>query len=116
MRIYESNTITISEDNSTDPQQILFKDVSEVADILSLTECRNVSETFPVATTAVSMGNITAGNFIWCKPTNACSLVIDGQIIPIAAGKVTKMWCNFAALSVTVTTAVNKIQLIIAGD
>ena len=116
MKIYESNTVTISEDNVTDPQQILFKNISEVSDITSITECRNVSETFPVGTTVVSMGNIVAGNYIWCKPTNACSLVIDAQVIPIAAGKETKMWCNFAALSVTVVTAVNKIQLIIAGD
>ena len=116
LRIYENNSVLISEDISTTPKQILFSNSAESTDITSLTEVRNISESFPIGTTAVSMGNMALGNYLWCKPTADCQLDIDGAVLDIKGGKETKIWGDFTAVSVIVVTAANKVQIILAGD
>ncbi len=116
MRIQDKSTFLISEDNVSDPQNILFKEVLDVVDTTSVTEVRNASETFPVGVNVISLGNIAAGKLIYVKPTAACVMTIGGETISLRAGKVSKIWADFTTLTITVSTASNKIALVIAGD
>lgn len=116
MRIYEKSLVTISEDASSSPDQILFQNNRTEEDLLSCSECKNTSDIFPIATTVVSMGNITAGKYIFVKPTLDCTLVLSGENIALTAGKVFSGWCEFTSVSIIEAVAPNKIMMVIAGD
>lgn len=120
-RYYEKTTITISEDTSSQPKQIRFADESEDTDILSLTKVRDLVDTYPVGSNALSLGQITTGKFVWIKPSADVTLVIEGQNLKCKAGKASKLWTEFTTLAIDVpnTTANTSkpplVSLVIGG-
>jgi len=116
MRIYEKTLITISTDELSNPKEIKFQTDSTSEDLLSCNEVKSADDIFPVATTAVSMGNITNGKFIYAKPTLDCTLVLSGENVALRAGKASKIWANFTSVSIIEAVAPNAIELVIAGD
>jgi hypothetical protein len=116
MRLREQAQITLSEDTLTDPKQIRFGEIIDDIDTSLITECVTRVEKFPIGTTAISMGNIAAGKFLYIKPTSDLDIVINtSQTLTLRGGKATKMWVNFTALSLIVSTAAQNVTLVLAG-
>lgn len=116
MRIYESSNIVVSKDEVANPTQVRFESSFTEADVLTCNESKTIEDTFPIATTAVDMGNIAAGKLIVIKPTGDCTLLLDAQEIALKGGKESKIWASFATVSIVEATAPNEISILIAGD
>lgn len=108
----------LSVDTGSSPQDLLLKKYEELTDTTLLLEAVQVDQPFPVATTVVSMGTIAQGKWIYVKPTADCSLIFNGGLEQrqFRAGKASRLWMNFTAVSVVVTGAINQIHIVIAGE
>jgi len=118
MQLVDTVQFTLSRDTGSSPQDILSKKYEVSTDATLLTESVTFDQPFPVATTALSMGTIAQGRFIYVKPTSDISIIFNGGAEPIVfrAGKVSKMWINFTAASVVVSGAPVQVNIVIAGQ
>lgn len=96
---------------------LIFEDLTNVTDTSSLTNAVEYNQSFPVATTVVGMGQVGTGKFLYIKPTANVTAVFDGgaETHVFLAGKASRIWMNFSALSLTVSGSANIIQVVIAG-
>lgn len=116
MRFYEKSQLKISEDLLTDPKKIKFADDFEDTDAVLLKEIVSRFESFPIGTTAISLGNIATPKLLIIKPKNDVVIVLDGNNYTVRGGKLSKIWISFASLSLTISTAANEISLVVAGE
>jgi hypothetical protein len=100
MRILESVKIVISEDEVSDPQEIRYKTKYETNDDTSITEVVSNELSFPVGTTPVSLGLISAGKFVSVKPEADLTLEIDGEPVNLRANKRSFIWADFTAIQI----------------
>lgn len=118
MQLIDVIQLTLSNDNGTNPQSVVKKENTSNTDTALLTELVEFKQPFPVATTALAMGTIAQGRWIYVKPTSDVSLLFNGGAEPIQfrGGKVSRMWINFTAVSVVVSGAPNVVEIVIAGE
>lgn len=117
MRYYEKSQVLLSEDTLSVPKKVRFSEEFEDADIALLKESVVRQESFPVGTHSISLGNIAQGKWLFIKPTNDLEVKIDaGSNQTFRGGKISKMWVNFTALEITVSTAAQVVVLGIAGE
>lgn len=117
MRYFEKTQIVLSEDTLQIPKKVRFSEDYEDTDVALLKESITRQETFPIGTMTIPMGNITQGKFLFIKPTNDLQVKLDGgSNHTFRGGKVSKMWVNFSALEITVSTAAQVVVVGIAGE
>lgn len=117
LQIIDNVAITLSNDAGTNPQSILMKEVLAVTDSSSLTQAEEIKQNFPVGVTVVNMGQVATGKFLYIKPTANVTVIFDGgaETHVFLAGKASRIWMNYTAMSLTVSGSANFIQLVIAG-
>lgn len=118
MQLKDKIEFTLSNDTGSSPQDIRAKKFEETTDTTLLTETAMFDQPFPVATTALSMGTIAQGRWIYVKAASDVSLLFNGGVEPIVfrGGKASRMWINFTAVSIVVTGAPIQTNILIAGQ
>jgi hypothetical protein len=103
MRYYRSATVTLSEDNSSDPKEIRFSDVNRVtkdttgiSDSSSGTHSVSAGDTF-----TLPMGQITLGKYLFLLSDAEFTLSIDGATaLTMAADVVSELWAEFTTINI----------------
>ena len=116
MRLSDQAIIKLSRDAITDPKLIRFSDEATDIDVTLLIESITKDETYPIGTTAINMGNIVTGRWLWIRPSANIGLIINGgAALNLRANKTSRMWLDFTAVSLVVTGAPAQISVVIAG-
>lgn len=103
MRYSEQTQITISEDLSTAPVNIRFADSTSDVDVANIAHLKDCTDSFPIGTTPVSMGQITLGKFLWIKSSVSVGIALSGGApFSLIANKASKLWVSFTSLAITV--------------
>jgi hypothetical protein len=94
-----------------------FSEDFEDTDTALIKECLVRQESFPIGTHSISLGNIAQGKWLLVKPVNDLQIKLDtGSNQTLRGGKISKMWVNFTALEITVSTAAQVVVLVVAGE
>ena len=117
LQIIDNVAITLSNDAGTNPQSIIFKELANSTDAVSLTQAEEFKENFPVGVNVIPMGQLGTGKFLYIKPTANVTAIFDGgaETHVFLAGKASRLWMNYTAMSLTVSGAPNFIQVIVAS-
>jgi len=121
MRYYRYATVTLSEDDSSDPKQIRFSDINRttkstttIVDSSSGTHSLAAGDTF-----LLPMGQITLGKYLYLLSDAEFEISINGaDALTMAPDVVNELWAEFTTLSVTAPSDGEGIRLTwaIGGD
>jgi hypothetical protein len=116
MRLYFTSNLTLSEDDSTTPNNIIYQDSNRsVTDTTTILEAASGSQSFlPSATdVALPMGQIAQGKWLYLYSSGDFSIKIDGAAagITLAGSKPHQLWVDFTSLSISNPSAVSSITL-----
>ena len=120
LRFKEETNIIISEDQTSNPKKIRFKEEFDDVDLENLKEVSSRQESFPIGSHDIQLNNIAEGRFIYVKPigsTGTVQLEINGSnALTIKNGKATKLWTIFNQVRLIISGAANEVLIVVAGE
>ena len=118
MRYSKTQTLTVSEDDSDQPKQIRFQELSQLTvDTKLLAETKTGDINLPAATTFdIPFGAIGKAQWFYIRSNKPFSIQIDsGPELKMKENKPNEMWVELQKLEV-ITTDISRITYAIAGE
>jgi len=117
MRLYEKKEIILSEDTTTDPNEVRFKSESEDIDLTNLLKNVGRSDTYAIGVHSIGMGKLTTAWWLYLKADQDITVKFNGSATPfnLVQNKPFSGWTKFTSMEIT-TTAETRINLEIAGQ
>ena len=116
MRYYKKSETVLSEDNATQPKDIRFQKCDEITDSATLIDGGGSTKTYPVATHAIDMGNVTEGRWLYLIADKALTFSVSGgPAMTTIPNRPTEMWVKYTSLDIT-TTEETRVTIAIAGE
>lgn len=120
LRVRDTQTLLISEDQTTNPKKIRLQEQFDDVDLTTLSEVNTRQETFPVGTHSIDLGNIAEGRFIYVKPianTGQVQLELNGSnALTLRNGKPSKLWTLFNQVNLIVSGNAAEVLIVVAGE
>jgi len=116
MRYKRKVEIFISEDLIDKPKELRFSANDDEVDIVTLTKCKTISDTFATGTHVIDMEQITAGKYLYIVADKVVTVTTNGpEIITFGTlNKSSEMWINFTTITID-TTSATRLTLVLAG-
>jgi len=115
MRYYREGTVTLSEDDLTNPKEIRFRDADrETIEKVIIKEGGGQTQVVEKTTVdfEIPMGKVAAGKWFFLYSDKEFKLKIDdGTARTMAAGKVNEMWISYTSLKISNESTTDDMRL-----